>query len=74
MRVVLDTPALIYLNDFRKFDEMLTVGDVLREVRDSVSAMKLAGLDVKIIEPDKESIENQKHCGWNGRLGETFRD
>jgi len=61
MRVVLDTPALIYLNDFRKFDEMLTVGDVLREVRDSVSAMKLAGLDVKIIEPDKESIEKIKN-------------
>lgn len=57
MKVVLDTSAIIYLNDFRKFEEMLTVQDVIEEIKDKITSMKLAGLKLKIVEPKKESIE-----------------
>lgn len=60
MKVVLDTSAIIYLNDFRKFDEILTVQEVVNEVKDNVSAMKLSGLVLKIIEPSAAAIEEIK--------------
>jgi UPF0271 protein len=60
MKVVLDTSAIIYLNDFRKFDEILTVQEVVEEVKDKVSSMKLSGLRFKVIEPSKTSINEIK--------------
>jgi UPF0271 protein len=60
MRVVLDTSAIIYLNDFRKFDEILTVDSVVKEVKDKVSAMKLSSLKLEIFEPKKETVEKIK--------------
>jgi len=61
MKVVLDTSAFIYLNDFRKFDEILTVQEVVDEVKDKVSSMKLSGLNFKIIEPSEKSVEEIKN-------------
>jgi len=60
MKVVLDTSAIIYLNDFRKFDEILTVQEVVDEVKDRITAMKLSGLSFKIFEPSAEAIEEIK--------------
>jgi UPF0271 protein len=60
MRVVLDTSAIIYLNDFRKFDEIFIVDSVVREVKDKITAMKLSGLKLKILEPKKETVEKIK--------------
>lgn len=57
MRVLLDTSSLIYLSDFRKFDEILTVDSVIKEVKDRVTALKLASLKLKIIEPEKKTIK-----------------
>jgi rRNA maturation endonuclease Nob1 len=57
MRVVLDTSAIIYLNDFRKFDEIFIVDDVVKEVKDSISSIKLSGLNLKVVEPKKEFLE-----------------
>lgn len=57
MRVVLDTSSLIYLNDFREFDEIFTVNSVIREVKDKATLLKLASLKLKIIEPKNETIE-----------------
>lgn len=57
MRVVLDTSAIIYLNDFRMFDEIFTVSEVLEEVKDKVSSVKLSGINLKVIEPDESSVD-----------------
>jgi len=56
MRVVLDTSAIIYLNDFSKFDEIFTVQEVIDEVKDKVSSMKLSTINLKIREPNFNSI------------------
>lgn len=60
MRVVLDTSSLIYLSDFRKFDEILTVYSVIKEVKDKITSLKLSGLKLKIVEPRKETVEKIK--------------
>lgn len=60
MKAVLDTSAIIYLNDFRNFDETITVSDVVDEVKDGISRMKLLGLKLKVIEPKKESLDEIK--------------
>jgi UPF0271 protein len=57
MKVVLDTSAIIYLNDFRKFDEMFTVQDVIEEVKDNISSMKISSLNLKIVEPDRKFLK-----------------
>jgi len=57
MKVVLDTSAVIYLGDFRRFDEILTVQEVLDEVKDRTSAMKLSGLSLNVMEPSEESVK-----------------
>jgi len=57
MRVVLDTSAIIYLNDFRQFSELLTVQEVVDEVKDKISSMKLSSLNLKIIDPEKKTID-----------------
>ena len=60
MKVILDTSAIIYLNDFREFEEILTVQEVVDEVKDRISSMKLSGLSLKIIEPSIASVEKIK--------------
>lgn len=60
MRVVLDTSAIIYLNDFRNFDEMFTVQEVVEEVKDRISSMKLSGLRLKVAEPSKKTVDEIK--------------
>jgi endoribonuclease Nob1 len=57
MKVVLDTSALIYLNDFRNFSEIFTVQEVVDEVKDETTEMKLRSLKLKIVEPKKISLE-----------------
>jgi len=52
MKVVLDTSAIIYLNDFREFDEILTVPEVIEEVKDKTSKIKLSGINLKVVEPN----------------------
>lgn len=61
MKVVLDTSSIIYLNDFRKFDELLTVQEVIEEVKDRISEMKLSVLKLKIAEPKNEIVEKIKN-------------
>lgn len=61
MRVVLDTSAIIYLNDFRKFDEIFTVSDVVREVKDKITTMKLTSLNLKIMDPREEVLREIKN-------------
>ena len=60
MKVVLDTSAIIYLNDFRIFDEIFTVSDVIDEVKDRISALKLSGINFKVVEPTESSIKEIK--------------
>lgn len=61
MKVVLDTSALIYLNEFKEFDELLTVPEVIKEVKDRTSKMKLSALDLKIVEPRGDVIKEIKN-------------
>jgi len=60
MKVVLDTSAIIYLNDFRMFDEMFTVSDVIDEVKDRISALKLSGINFQVVDPMESSIKEIK--------------
>jgi len=75
MRVVLDTSAIIYLNDFRKFEEMITSVDVVKEVRDKITSLKLSTLNLKIIEPKNETInkikETARETGDLEKLSQT---
>jgi UPF0271 protein len=61
MRVVLDTSAIIYLNDFRRFEEILTVQEVVGEVKDKISSIKLSGLELKVVEPSKKVLDEIKN-------------
>jgi UPF0271 protein len=77
-KAVLDTSALIYLNDFRPFDCVFTVSEVLREVKDRTTAMKLStlsSLGLKVFEPSKGSMEAveraAKETGDFAQLSET---
>lgn len=60
MKVVLDTSAIIYLNDFRLFKDIITVNDVVEELEDKTSALKLSGLHIKILEPSEKSLKEVK--------------
>ncbi len=60
MKVVLDTSAIIYLNDFRMFDEIFTVSDVVDEVKDKINVLKLSGLMMNITEPAESSVKEVK--------------
>ena len=62
MKVVLDTSAIIYLSDFRKFEEIFTVEEVLEEVKDRISSLKLSSLNLKVEEPERESLEIVKNA------------
>lgn len=60
MKAVLDTSAIIYLNDFRMFGEMFTVSEVIEEVKDKITALKLSGIKLKIVEPSGTAINEIK--------------
>lgn len=76
-RVVLDTTALIFLADFSAFEEVCTVQDVVDEVKDRMTSMKLAALlkELKVIEPSRMSVDEVKEIaeqtGDLPRLSET---
>ncbi len=75
MKVVLDTSGLIYLNDFRSFEEIFTVPEVLEEVKDKITSLKLSGLKIKIIKPSEEKVKeiekNAKETGDLEKLSKT---
>ena len=60
MKAVLDTSAIIYLQDFRKFEEIFTTNSVVAEVKDRISSLKLPALNAKILEPDKKFVNEVK--------------
>ena len=60
MKVVLDASAIIYLNDFRMFDEIFTVSDVVDEVKDKINVLKLSGIKLKVIDPKESSVKEVK--------------
>jgi UPF0271 protein len=60
MKVVVDTSALIYLNDFRGFDEILTVPEVIEESKDRITAIKLSTVNPKTFEPSELALEEIK--------------
>lgn len=60
MRVVLDTSAMIYLQDFRKFDEIFITDSVIREVKDQTTELKLSAIKAKILEPNKKTVNDVK--------------
>lgn len=69
MKVVLDTSALIYLTDFSHFEHMLTVPEVVPEVRDRLSLIKLAGLKLEVCEPDEQAVRAiRRVAGQTGDL------
>lgn len=75
MRVVLDTSAIIYLNDFRMFDEIFTVSDVVDEVKDKINVLKLSGMRLNIVDPAESSVKDvkiiAKETGDLGKLSKT---
>ncbi len=56
----MDTSAIIYLNDFRIFEELYTVSDVIDEIKDKVNALKISGMNIRILEPRESSIKEIK--------------
>lgn len=60
MKAIVDTSALIYLNDFRPFEEVLTISEVVSEVRDKMTGLKLSAINLKIFEPSRDSIAEIK--------------
>ncbi|MEM5766479.1 MAG: PIN domain-containing protein [Candidatus Aenigmatarchaeota archaeon] len=75
MRVVLDTSAIIYLQDFRKFNEIFIPPLVKEEVKDKLSSIKLEALEARIIEPEENFVrkikEIAKKTGDLERLSNT---
>lgn len=75
MKVALDTTAIIYLNDFRMFDEIFTVSDVVDEVKDKINILKLSGIKLKVIDPMESSVkeveETAKETGDLEKLSKT---
>ncbi len=61
MKALLDTSALIYLNDFRKFKKIFTVTEVLDEIKDRNTLLKLSGLKIEVLEPKKETVNEIKN-------------
>ena len=57
---MLDTTAIIYLNDFSKFSEIFITPEVIFEAKDQNSLMKLEGFDKKILDPVDEDVEEIK--------------
>jgi len=78
MKTVLDTSAIIYLQDFRKFEEVFTTSSVLNEVKDKMSGLKLSVLRISVLDPAKKSREEIKNAarktGDLEKLSETDID
>jgi len=64
MRVALDTSAIIYLSDFRKFKEIFTVQEVVEELKDKISSIKLLSLNLKVVEPSLASIKKVEKVAY----------
>jgi len=60
MKVVLDTSAIIYLQDFRKFKEIFTTDSVIHEVKDKITEMKLSAIKANVVEPRKKFVDKIK--------------
>lgn len=75
MKAVLDASAFIYLNDFRMFDDVFTVYDVIREVKDKINSIKMSGVNVSVIDPGKHAVQSvrqaAKETGDLSKLSET---
>ncbi len=75
MKAVLDTSAFIYLTDFRMFDEIITVMDVVDEIKDKINSLKLSGIKLTILDPKESSIKEivkiSKETGDFGKLSDT---
>lgn len=56
MRFVLDASAIIYLQDFRKFEEILVPPSVIEEIKDKFSRMKLESLKIKVVQPEEKFL------------------
>ncbi|MBU5575396.1 MAG: ribonuclease VapC [Candidatus Aenigmatarchaeota archaeon] len=50
----------VLLNSSCNFDEIITVQEVINEVKDKYSKLHLLGRNIKILEPSKEYIEKIK--------------
>ncbi|MEM5853713.1 MAG: hypothetical protein QXG39_09900 [Candidatus Aenigmatarchaeota archaeon] len=57
MRVVFDSSAVIYIQDFRKFEEVLIPPSVVEEIKDKLSRMKLEAFEFKVVQPEKKFLE-----------------
>jgi UPF0271 protein len=64
MRVALDTSAIIYLSDFRKFKEIFTVQEVVEELKDKISSIKLSTLNIKVVEPSSQSVKKVEKVAY----------
>ncbi|MFH8086966.1 MAG: ribonuclease VapC [Candidatus Aenigmatarchaeota archaeon] len=75
MRVVIDTSGLIYLNDFRSFDEIFTVPEVIEEIKDRLTSFKFSTLNIRVENPLEKSIkeieETAKKTGDLEKLSKT---
>lgn len=60
MKFVLDASAIIYLNDFSKMEEIFVPILVAEEIKDKLSRIKLEVIKAKIVEPNKNSLEEVK--------------
>jgi UPF0271 protein len=75
--VILDTTALIFLADFSAFEDVYTVQDVIDEVKDRMTSMKLSALlkELKVVEPEQGLVDEIKslaeETGDLSRLSET---
>lgn len=58
MKAVLDTSAIIYLEDFRKFNEIFTTSSVLSEVKDRTTELKLPAIGAKVLEPSRKVVDD----------------
>ncbi len=59
-RIVFDTSAFIFFNKFDEFETIYTVPEVLDEIKDKISSVKLLVPNLKVFEPSKESLEKVK--------------
>ena len=57
----MDTTGIIYATDFSRFEEIVVPPEVVEEVKDLASRLKLASIkNIRVEEPSKESVEKVK--------------
>jgi len=56
-KAIVDTSAILYSNYFGDFDIFLTVPEVVEEVKDKFSTLKLLTIHLQLKEPSEESLE-----------------